>query len=151
VPIPTAETPPEGLNAYWLGTWRHALKTLKAQGSWAWEQKPLLDEYVFALKAAEDARRGFDWLDSLEKYVDANADDMPTISWTVLGQIAGGLPVMWDRHSKRASALAEQLLLTPISRKKAGVKADGEAKRDEDPFAGLDEISQAREARANGA
>lgn len=120
MPVPVAETPPHGLDAYWLGCWRHALKVLKAQGSWAWEQKPLLDEYVFALIAAQNAR----------------AEEEPT---------------RWDKHAKRASMLADQLLLTPISRKKAGVKADGEAKRDEDPFAGLDEISQAREARANGA
>lgn len=58
MPIPVAETPPLGLDAYWLGVWRHALKTLKAQGSWAWEQKPLLDEYVFAWIRAEDCRAG---------------------------------------------------------------------------------------------
>jgi hypothetical protein len=127
------------------------LKTLKAQGTWAWEQKPLLDEYVHALRAADDARRGFKWLDSLEDYVDANAADMPTISWTVLGQIASGLPAIWDRHSKRASALAEQLVLTPASRKKAGVKADGEGDgqaADQDPFAALDEVGAKREAKA---
>ena len=53
---PTAEQPPEGLDAYWLGVWRHALKTLKDQGSWAWEQRPLVDEYVFALIEAQSAR-----------------------------------------------------------------------------------------------
>ena len=48
---------------------RHAplLTTLKEQGTWAWEQKPLLDEYVFALIGAKDARRGFKWLDALER------------------------------------------------------------------------------------
>lgn len=55
--LATAETPPQGLDAYWLGVWRHALKTLKEQKSWAWEQKPLLDEYVFALIEADRARR----------------------------------------------------------------------------------------------
>ena len=54
--VPTAEQPPEGLNAYWLGVWRHCLKVLKEQKTWAWEQKPLVDEYVFALIAAEEAR-----------------------------------------------------------------------------------------------
>lgn len=53
---PTAERPPQGLNAHWLGVWRHALKTLKAQGTWTWEQAPLLTEYVYALREAEDAR-----------------------------------------------------------------------------------------------
>jgi hypothetical protein len=32
---PTAERPPRGLDANWLGVWRHALKTLQKQGSWA--------------------------------------------------------------------------------------------------------------------
>lgn len=56
--VPTAETPPVGLDAYWLGCWRHALKVLKGQGTWAWELKPLLDEYVFAMVDAEQARLG---------------------------------------------------------------------------------------------
>lgn len=56
MPVPVAETPPEGLDAYWLGVWRGSLKTLKAQGTWAWEQRPLLDEYVFALAHARCAR-----------------------------------------------------------------------------------------------
>src|SRR5690242_20561875 len=51
--VPTAERPPQGLNAYWLGAWRCALAVLKEQGTWAWEQKPLLDEYIFALRGAE--------------------------------------------------------------------------------------------------
>lgn len=54
--VPTAETPPKGLDAYWLGVWRHALKTLKAQGTWEWELRPLLDEYVMALAYARVAR-----------------------------------------------------------------------------------------------
>lgn len=54
--IPTAETPPAGLDAYWLGVWRHVLKVLKEQGTWAWEQRPLVDEYVFALAYARVAR-----------------------------------------------------------------------------------------------
>ncbi len=53
---PVAETPPQGLDAYWLGVWRHALKVMQEQGSWRWEQRPLLDEYVFALIAAHEAR-----------------------------------------------------------------------------------------------
>lgn len=54
---PTAETPPQGLDAYWLGVWRHALKVMKEQETWSWELRPLLDEYVFALIAADHARR----------------------------------------------------------------------------------------------
>ena len=139
MPVPTAERPPPGLNAYWLGCWRHALATLKAQGSWAWEQKPLLDEYVYALMAAETARKGLKWLDALEVYAE-NADELPEIAWQTLGKIAAGLPVQWDRHTKRAMALADQLALSERGRKAVGV---GEQESDEpaDPFADLDEGS----------
>jgi hypothetical protein len=147
--VPTAETPPRGLDAYWLGVWRHVLKTLKEQGSWAWEQRPLVDEYIYAMKAAQEAREGFDWLDSLERYAE-DAEDLPEIAWTVLRQIATGLPAMWDKHSKRAAALADQLALTPRGRKSAGMKReegkDGDANTD--PFAELDEVAQKRQAKA---
>lgn len=133
---PTAERPPKGLNAYWLGVWRTALKTLTEQGSWAWEQKPLLDEYVYALRAAEDARMGFKWLDVLEEYADANAEDMPAISWTALRQIAGSLPTLWDKHSKRAAALADQLALTPRGRKAINLATNED--EEADPFGALD-------------
>lgn len=140
--VPVAERPPKGLNAYWLGVWRHALKTLKAQGSWAWEQRPLLDEYVYALMGAKEARDGFKWLESLEEYVDANSADMPAISWTVLGQTASGLPTLWDKHTKRAAALADQLALTPRGRKAANLGNSDEGPAD--PLAGLDELAQRR-------
>src|SRR5262249_45427062 len=44
-----------GLDAYWLGAWRAALKQLKEQGSWVPAHKPLLDEYVRALQLADRA------------------------------------------------------------------------------------------------
>lgn len=56
-PKPAAERHPEGLDAYWTHVWEHALKVMKEQGTWAWELRPLLDEYVFALIAADHARR----------------------------------------------------------------------------------------------
>jgi hypothetical protein len=150
--VPTAETPPPGLNAYWLGVWRHVLKVLKEQKTWAWEQRPLVDEYVFALKAAEEARRGFDWLDALEKYADENAHELEMPDFRALAQIATGLPGMWDRHSKRASALADQLALTPRGRKPLRLKTseEGEDGESKDPFAGLDdEFTRKREAKAS--
>src|SRR5258708_2083974 len=98
---------------------------MKAQGSWAWEQRPLLDEYIFPLRGAEDARKGFKWLDALEVYAD-NADDLPEIAWTTLNRIAAGLPVQWDRHAKRAAALADQLALTPRGRKAADIGIENE-------------------------
>lgn len=150
--VPTAETPPKGLDAYWLGVWRHVLKTLKAQGTWAWEQRPLVDEYVYAMKAAREAREGFDWLDSLEGYAKDNSSEMEPPDWRALAQIIGALPSMWDKHAKRAAALADQLALTPRGRKAIGLKReegkDGE--QDNDPFAGLDdEFTRRREAKAS--
>lgn len=149
-PVPAAERPPKDLDAHWLGVWRGALKALKEQGSWEWEQKPLLDEYVYALVAAKDARKGFRWLEALEEYAE-RADELPDIAWTVLREIASGLPTQWDRHTKRASTLADQLLLTARGRKAAGFATSVE---DEpaDPFDDLDagdnvtRISEARSA-----
>jgi hypothetical protein len=141
--VPTAESPPRGLNAYWLGVWRHALKQLKGQESWAREQKPLLDEYVYALRAAEDARKGFEWLDALEAYADDN-DDLPDIAWTVLRQIAGGLPSQWDKHTKRAMALADQLALTDRGRKAAGVRDDNDAEEPTSTLEKLDNVTPIR-------
>jgi hypothetical protein len=145
-PRPTAERPPRGLNAYWTHVWDHALKVLRDQGTWAWEQKPLLDEYVYALRAAERTRDGFAWLDALERYVD-DADDVPEIAWTVLGQIAGGLPAQWDRHVKRATGLADALVLTPRSRKAHGIGSEDEDEAP-GPFAALDQLAQARAKRS---
>ena len=55
-PRPTAERPPSGLDSHWTHTWDCALEVMREQGSWSWELKPLLDEYVQALKAAQAAR-----------------------------------------------------------------------------------------------
>lgn len=137
-PVPTAERPPEGLDAYWLGVWRHALRTLKDQGSWAFEQKPLLDEYVFALRAAQASREGFAWLAHLE-----DIDELTDQAWKTLGSIASGLPTQWDRHAKRASALADQLLLTPRGRKAVGLGNESD-EPEADPFAEIDELAARR-------
>src|ERR1041384_1492368 len=134
-PRPTCERPPSGLNSYWTHTWDHALKTLQAQGTWAWEQKPLLDEYVAALKAAEDCREGFRWLDALERYAE-DADELPEIAWQTLAKIAAGLPTQWGRHVKRAVMLAEKLVLSPAAQRAHGIGA--EEAGDDDGFAALD-------------
>lgn len=142
--VPTAERPPEGLSAYWLGVWRHALKTLKDQGSWAWEQRPLLDEYVFALIEAERARVGFAWFDHLEEHVAEEALD-----FQMLSRIATGLPTQWDRHTKRAAGLADLLALTPRGRKAINLARTDEDEP-EDAFGRLDagdELGERRKAR----
>jgi hypothetical protein len=137
-PRPTAERPPSGLDSYWTHVWQHALKVLKEQGTWAWELKPLLDEYVFALKGAADARDGFAWLDHLEESVASEE-----IDWIVLRQIASGLPVQWDRHTKRAASLADALVLTPAARKRHGISNDDAA---QPKLSAIDELA-ARRAR----
>lgn len=147
-PRPTAERSPSGLNSYWTHTWDCALNVLKEQGSWSWELKPLLDEYVFALRAAEATRDGFAWLDALEQYVD-NADELPEIAWSVLREIAGSLPTQWDRHTKRAAALADQLALTPRGRKAVGIGGSDEEPAAAGGFADLDELEPRRQRKAS--
>lgn len=143
--LPTAERPPTGLDSYWLGVWRHALKVMQEQGTWDWALRPLLDEYVYALKAADATREGFKWLDALERYAE-DADDLPDIAWVTLGKIAGGLPTQWDRHAKRAALLADKLVLTPEAQKRHGIFDEPE---EEDAFADLDaedELAKRRSA-----
>jgi hypothetical protein len=136
--MPAAERPPKGLDAHWRAIWRRALKTLREQDTWAPEQRPLLDEYVFALRGAQDARRGFAWLDHLETVASADMD------WAALAQIATGLPVQWDRHTKRASALADQLLLTPRGRKAAARATTDDDSTDAFDALGSDELAPRR-------
>jgi hypothetical protein len=147
-PRPTFERPPSGLDSYWTHVWEHALRLSKEQGTWGAEIKPLLDEYVFALRAAQATRDGFAWLAALERYAE-DAEDLPEIAWTTLGQIAGGLPTQWDRHAKRAAALADQLALTARGRKAIGLASDDEDRPPEDPFSEVDELAPRREARTS--
>jgi hypothetical protein len=133
--VPVAERPPRGLDARWLGVWRHALKCLREQGSWRWEQAPLLAEYVYALRAADDAREGFAWLDRVGELAEEPVD------FQALAKVASGLPNVWDRHVRRAQALADQLALSERGRRAAGVGVErGEAPAD--PFADLDAVGE---------
>jgi hypothetical protein len=124
------------------------MDTLKAQGSWSWELKPLLDEYVFALRAAEATRDGFAWLDALERYAE-DAEELPEIAWSVLREIAGSLPTQWDRHTKRAATLADQLALTPRGRKAVGIGSSDEEPAATGGFADLDELEPRRQRKAS--
>ena len=108
---------PGGIGAEFSSVWRLALKALEDQGTWQPQMRPLLDEYAFALEAAETARL---------------ADEQ----------------TQWDRHVKRAAALADQLALTPRGRKAAGIVED--ASEPGSPFAAFlkaDELSARRQAR----
>ena len=53
--VPELEKPP-GIETPWFGIWRASLKQMKEQGTWTLAQRPLLDEYVLALRAADFAR-----------------------------------------------------------------------------------------------
>lgn len=105
---------PEGLGLHWSHVWDTAFRRKQADGTWSIGQSPLLDEYVFALRAADDAREA-------------------------------GEDVKWDRHAKRAAALADQLVLTPAARRRLGVGAKG--KDPFDGFASLDELAPRRKSR----
>lgn len=108
MPVPTAERPPEGLNdAYWLGVWRHVLKVLKEQGTWKWEQRPLLDEYVFALREAVTAREM------------AQEDPYHETDKQLLHPHPGFQQA--DRATRRAVVLADTILLTEKSRREHGL------------------------------
>lgn len=150
--IPSVERPPPKLTSHWLAVWRCALKTMQEQGTWEPELRPLLDEYVYALRAAESARNGLTWLDALEVYAEEHAELLPDIAWSVLDRIATGLPTQWDRHAKRAAALADQLALTPRGRKAAGIGREAHAEKPVDPFDALDaEDELAKRRRSNSA
>ncbi len=157
--VPEAERPPHGLDAHHLGVWRHCLKVLQEQGTWRWELAPLLAEYVYALMGARDARDGWEWLGRFEQHIERLADsaDPDSVDWAALSRvtarldrIANGIPVQWDRHTKRAAALADQLALTPRGRKVAGVGEQRDEKR-ENPFdvldAGRDELEEKRQEK----
>ena len=49
----------------------------------------------------------------------------------------------WDRHTKRASALADQLALTPRGRKAAGLRDGNDDEAPADPFADFDGLKLA--------
>jgi hypothetical protein len=140
-PRPTCERPPAGINAYWSRTFDHAVRVLKEQGTWADESKALLDEYVLALVAAERCRDGWVWMEALDESAPREWSESTVVE---LARAMQSLSTQWDRHVKRAMALADQLALTPRGRKAAGV---GEPKDvAPDSFAGLDELAARRGA-----
>lgn len=147
--IPTAERPP-ALREPWLAVWRHALKTMKAQGTWDWTLRPLLDEYVDALQAAKRCRDGVGWIDVFADHLIDNFDGDEIWEHTLaLSRLAGSLPAQQDKNVRRAMALADQLILTPRAQKAQGVLAPEEAE-DVDPFDALAQSDQlaARRNRA---
>jgi phage terminase small subunit len=91
--------------------WQASYRQIDEAGDLTPAMEALLEEFVFALKGAQDAR-------------------------------FAGVSVAEDKAVKRASQLADQLGLSPKTRRKAS------AKHDKDPFAALDELEQKRQNRA---
>lgn len=144
MPLPAAETPPQGLSAHWLGVWRHCIKVAKRQKTWTWEQAPLLVEYIEALREADTAR--------------SQAKDDP---WheTEQGLIHPhpGFAIA-DRSAKRAQSLAKTLCLMPAEQEalrksraklpEPDPKPKSQEERDAEAFEGLDdELAERRKAR----
>jgi hypothetical protein len=101
--FPTAEKPP-ALPGLWLNVWRHALKVMKAQGTWDWALRPLLDEYVDALIAAERCRHGFEWIDGLaDRLADYGDPDEVREHTLALSRLAGSLPAQHDKNVRRGN------------------------------------------------
>ena len=131
-PRPAAERAPTGLGSHWLHTWEHALKVLKAQETWAWEQKPLLDEYVMALREARTSREL------------AEADPYHETDKGLLHPHPGFAQA--DRAARRAVLLADTLKLTPEQQRKLNARDAGES----DPMDALeDELAPRRQRRAS--
>jgi hypothetical protein len=138
MPTPTAERPPVGLSADWLGVWRHALKVMKQQESWTWEQAPLLAEYVYALREAKTAREL------------AESDPFHQTDQGLLHPHPGF--AVADRCVKRAAQLAKLLRLTHEEQEKLRkaraakpeVPTPKKAKTAAEEFAELDELAPRR-------
>ena len=82
--------PPGSLPAERGRYWSRCMKVLVEQGSWDYPQRALLDEFVLALVAADDARedgRGTDW-DRHAKRASAFADQL---ALTPRGRKAAGI------------------------------------------------------------
>lgn len=121
--VATLERAP-GLREPWLGYWRVSLRAMKDAGSWSLAVRPLLDEYIAALRMADVARLAAGSREFVEG--EARTFAHPGI-------------MLADRESRRALMLADALGLTP----RAAESADAAA----DPFAELDELAPRRAAR----
>lgn len=88
------------------------MKVLKAQGTWQREQKPLLDEYVYALCEAASER-------SAAEASPYHETDKGLLHPHPGFQVA-------DRATRRALQLADSLLLTPAARRTHGLLEEGE-------------------------
>lgn len=121
-----SDRPADGIDrSPWRNLWEGCQRQLKEQGTWQEQQKPLLDQYVFAVKEALEHR--------------ALADEQPT------AEHADGRVYLHpgfasaDRAVKRAASLADLLGLTPKARKALGLlDLDDDADDQDDQPSALD-------------
>jgi hypothetical protein len=132
---PTWERPP-AIRPPWYDFWRAAMAKMKEMGTWSSIARPLLDEYVAALRVAEDHRAL------------AEADPVQVNRESGLPHPHGCFASA-DRELRRAAMLAGELLLTPKAQKAlmAAAKAAETAPPAEPSVLGrLDELGARRAA-----
>ena len=129
MPSDHAESPPTGLRAPYLALWKGCLEALKRQGTWTPDQKPLLDDYVFAVRQSVEHQQ--------------LAEEAP-FTVTEQGRVyAHPGFALADQAAKRAVLLADSLILSPKAKKAHGIDQDEE---DANPLDRLDELAERRKA-----
>ena len=153
---PDIEKPPGGLKEPYLGMWRLALKHLKETGLWQWTLRPLLDEYIFALRTAREHRAiAQDAVQTIVHYKgrpDEYAETLPAGTRrsreSDLDSLHPGFASA-DREIKRAVQLAGELGITPKAQQALVAKAG--APEEPDAFTQADELATRRTRKAAGA
>jgi hypothetical protein len=146
--VPHWEKPP-GVKEPWLAVWRLALKAMKEVGTWSAPMKPLLDEYVTALRVAREYRaiaeagvqtihhRAKDgeeaWDETLPAGIQRSMD-------TGIDHPHKGFDLA-DREMRRAMSLADMLGLTPKAQK-ALVEKAAEEPVEPSAFAAADRLAR---------
>jgi hypothetical protein len=123
--------PPGGLHEPWLTVWRAALAEIEKAAAWTPAVRPVLDEYVAALRTAAQLRDLADAADTV----------------TAASHLRGDA----DRESRRALTYARQLGLVGRQGPKAPAPArrprnDEVAARRGDPVSVVDELAVRRAA-----
>lgn len=127
VSIPNWEKPP-AIHEPWLQVWRLALRAMKESGTWSPPMRPLLDEYVTALRTAREHRLAGE-IDPIEINRESGLSHMH----------AGFASA--SKHLADARALADLLGLTPKARKALEEKSE-EAPVESSAFAVADKLAR---------
>ncbi len=128
--------PAEGIDkSPWRNLWEGCQRQLVEQGTWDDNQKPLLDQYIFAVKESLEARE--------------MADDRPFSEHADGRVYAHPGFALADRAAKRAATFADALVLTPKARKALGLLKEAAVDDDDSQVAeaapvSLDELRRRR-------